>query len=173
MFKQPEGLVSLGNSDGRNPRRNQANCECGCGKCYTRRGSVEWFKAHMDDPLAVGVDVSGRAVCSKVTTREMVLAMLELHVQHNVSKGLMDTILAMFSEAIPGTHYLPPSVHLLRKVTDTPEHTKFHVHVCSTEGCPGHDFGDVQPKSEWPKVANQKCPKCGASRFKTSLIAGG
>jgi hypothetical protein len=169
MFDPPEGLVSPGKGRSRNPRRN---CECGCDKPYTRRGSVEWFKAHMDNPLAVGADGSGGTVRSKVTTREMVLALLELHVQHNVSKGLMDTILAMFSEAIPGIHFLPPSIHLLRKVTDTPEHTKFHVHVCSTDGCPGHDFGHVPPKDEWPGLVDEKCPKCEAKRFKTSVIAG-
>ena len=136
-------------------------CTCGCNIPYINPHLPAWFKAHLDVPLLHG---------SSVSTREMILALLEMHTHHNVPKGLMDTILALFATAMPGPHYLPRSIHMLREVTNTPPHSEFHVHVCSAPGCSGHEYPDERDKSKWRK--GESCPICRTPRFKTQVIAG-
>lgn len=66
------------------------------------------------------------------------MAILTLHLRYNICKECMDVILALFLSVLPGVHFIPRSIHLLRKVTDTPDHRKFTKHACSIKGCPGH-----------------------------------
>ena len=136
-------------------------CTCGCDIPYINPRLPAWFKAHLDVPLLHG---------SSVSTREMILALQEIHAHHNVPKGFMDTILALFATAMPGPHYLPRSIHMLREVTNTPPHSKFHVHVCSAPGCSGHEYIDEPEKSKWRE--GESCPICQTPRFKAQVIAG-
>lgn len=106
-----------------------------------------------------------------MSAREMLLALLELHVLHNMPQGLMDKMLSLFSAALPGPHFLPRSIHLLREVTGTPHHSRFQVHVCSAAACPGHEYPNLE-KSKWPEHADDTCPKCNTKRFKSTILAG-
>ena len=147
---------------------------CVCGRCdgpYVHPGTAEYLKAHLDSPVARGVDAAGTLVDSGVTTRELCIAILKLHLHYNIGKECMDVLLALFSSVLPGVHFIPRSIHLLRKVTDTPNHTDFIKHACSSKGCPGHLYPDL-PERDWLDHAGDKCPECSHPRFTLTEVGG-
>ena len=119
--------------------------------------------------MVEGVGPGGERLSSEVTTQELVLALLQLHVKFNISKSVMDTFLRLISRIIPGVHFVPPSVHMLRRIARAQNHMEFLVHVCAAPDCDGHVYPDLT-RDKWHQHLGEQCPKCGASRFKVSRI---
>ncbi|GIL58328.1 hypothetical protein Vafri_13395 [Volvox africanus] len=154
-----------------------ANASCACGRedckaVYFKPGSAEWYKAHMEQPVLYGMNAEQQPVRSDVSTRELVIALLELHVTHHVGSGVMDVLLQLFSRVVPGVHFIPPSVHILRQISETPNHMTFQRHVCSASGCPGHVYESLPDRHTWGDNLDQRCPHCGTNRFRVVQMGG-
>lgn len=154
------------------PNVQPPTCVCGCGGPYVKPGTVEYYKCHLDHPVARGVDSDGNPVDSSVTVRELVMAILRLHLRYSISKDCMDVLLCLFANVVPGVHFIPRSIHLLRKVTDTPDHSQFQMHVCAAKGCTGHVYPGLTNRKTWLDHVSDKCPKCSHPRFHVTEFGG-
>lgn len=148
------------------------SCPCGCHRPYTRPGTSNYLKAHMDCPISSGIDSEGNHVYSDVTAQEFYMVILQLHLHYSIGKECMDVLLALFASVTPGVHFIPRSIHLLKEVTETPEHWRFMKHACAAKGCPGHVYEDVTDYTKWLQHETDKCPKCDTPRFKITEIGG-
>lgn len=147
-------------------------CICGCGGAYVKPGTVEYYKSHMEHPVTRGVDLEGNPVDSRVTVRELIMAILTLHLRYNISKDCMDVFLCLFANVVPGVHFIPRSVYMLRKVTGTPDHSQFQKHVCAAKGCTGHVYPDLPDRDTWLDHIDDECPKCNHPRFHMTNFGG-
>jgi hypothetical protein len=147
-------------------------CVCGCGGPYIKPGTAQYYRAHMDEPVVRGMDADGNPVNSSVSVREFFMAILQLHLRYNISKSCMDVMLCLFASIVPGRHFIPRSIHLLRKVTDTPEHSVFIKQACAAKNCPGHLYPDLPDRSTWLDHVDDKCPKCSHPRFQVTEFGG-
>ena len=128
-----------------------------------RPGTPEWYKQRMKDNLFPGSDI---------TLQEAVYGLLMWKRTYSVGRTAMDTLMKLISSRmLPKGHILPPTLHLLQRVSEAQEWDEYEVHVCCRKGCEGHAW-DYIPRAEWRDHMSDVCPHCKGPRFKSSNVTG-
>jgi hypothetical protein len=147
--------------------RSTVLCVCGCGKPYTKPGSVLYYKEHLDAPLYPGATIN---------TVDMIYALLVSKQHGLIPRSSFDTYCKfLHTKALPQPNFLPPSSHLMTQVITVDDWSMHEVHVCGNEKCKGF---------RWPKLGrcspsvlerhkDDKCPICGTPRFSVEHTEGG
>jgi hypothetical protein len=143
-------------------------CDCGCGIPYIRPRTHKYFKAHLDRPLWTLRDPAqpGKALFAcEWTLRQTVNALLG-HIRiHGPRREELESMLRLYSNALPGTHHCPESLYMLIRLTGAPNWKEYEYHVCSSATCTGHLYSR---RGE----GEDACPKCEGRRYKEVQVGG-
>ena len=128
-----------------------------------RPGTPQWYKQRFRDKLFPG---------SKITLQQAVYGLLMWKRVYSVGRKAMDTLIKLIStRMLPQGHILPPSLHILQRVSEAQEWDEYEVHVCGKKSCAGHAW-DYIPRGNWKEHCNDVCPHCSGPRFKSSKVTG-
>jgi hypothetical protein len=120
----------------------------------TGRRTAQWFIERKDWLLYNG---------AKLTVQQASYALLRTKLEDHLTDKYLDNHCKWLSVVVlPQPNFLPPSLHLLKKVCEVKEAEEFEKHVCVNDCV---KFPDLRP-SHYPTHLNEKCPKCQEPRFK-------
>jgi hypothetical protein len=126
-------------------------------------GTPQWYKQRLRDKLFPG---------SKFTLQQAVYGLLMWKRVYSVGRQAMDTLIKIIStRMLPRGHILPPTLHLLQRVSEAQEWDEYEVHVCGKKSCQGHAW-DYIPRANWKEHSDDVCPHCSGPRFKSSNVTG-
>lgn len=100
--------------------------------------------------------------------------------RHNVSQDGAEAMLKFMRQMLQRLPqhqvWVPASWHLLCTSTN-PEgkmatYQDYYYHACLRDGCVGHAWFKVLPRSEWAQHADDNCPHCQGPRFEKTELSG-
>lgn len=122
-----------------------------------RKGTLKYFMQHLHDPIVPGAPISVLQYCFiRVAEKQ----------RHKIKDSYFDRDQRFFSECCgpQGEHahnFRPPSFDMVKKILGTRDAKECERHVCA---CDKHVFKTAMPR-EYERYKNDKCPKCGVTRF--------
>lgn len=122
-----------------------------------RKGTLKYFMQHLHDPIVPGAPISVLQYCFiRVAEKQ----------RHKIKDSYFDRVQRFFSECCgpQGEHahnFRPPSFDMVKKILGTRDAKECERHVCA---CDKHVFKTAMPR-EYERYKNDKCPKCGVTRF--------
>jgi hypothetical protein len=149
VLQNAQGYTSKGNY----------HCECGCGRSYIKKDSVEYFQSHLLHHIHSG---------ASVTSFETIIDKIEdTKVDGHVQRDILNKILKKDHEIYyPKPNFLPPSLHMVQRVLDVKTSQDVMHHVCDAENCSGHVWPNIKVE-DYEKHKHDRCPNCGSERFTT------
>ena len=133
------------------------------GEANGREGTMAWYKQRLADKLFPG---------SLFTLLEAVYFLLMWKRTYRIGRQAMDSVIKLIStRMLPAGHILPPTLHMVQRVSGAEEWDQYEVHICGKKGCKGHAW-DYIPRTEWREHRDDQCPYCKTPRFKCSKVTG-
>ena len=117
---------------------------------------VHFYQDHLLDPLFPG--------CPSRTI-DTIFFMLHHKRETRMERSALDKQLHFMStHLLPEGNYLPPSLHMCKRVLGVEQWHDKQRHVCDADDCPGYVFPKIH-KKDWEQHAEDKCKCCSRPRF--------